>query len=642
MCPNYPVTLELEVWGRKLATAGQLSQSENCCRRLCNIGTFFAPAGRMTVVTAFMKNPNLSWVKNRLIVGFRLLWVVLLVQTGLPGWAQIITPPCPPGCVSLTAQRVTIVLPVPSAPPVGRPAPAPPVEVPTPEPPTSLPIEPPVIAPQPEGEAFAYQVPTVPTAWGGHNPTILNGQPVGPVSAQESDELRLEVRKDYGGSIQIYDKITKQNLINFLDLGRETGMSTYTGPDSFSDDAPNWKTGYNPLQAGDSGGNPSTLLFHGLVDNWIYTKYQCNSWSHVDNRILAFFYEQWVRLDGNKVRVKVRLTHQRADKTFYRPYQQEWPMMMINGTRIVRFYAGSAPFTKSPVTTSNGIERQNGGAYVTHQLTPFQITEPWMATEVGANRDGGIRLIGLTGPEFLRVSYNMHAVQGGDNTEGGNTITYWAHHPIVHIDSDGVWLKEYTYVVGSEEQIRDYAYAQARSVRPDFVFNKERGRNDWVIIDGGHDQKEPFQRDNWTVTYDGKADPGQPVSARGTKLVSPMGSWRAADAKTIYIKMRYKGQEDHLNVAWLLNGQAPDGVDSNYPNQNSTRFPRGVRDMGAQLMSFKLINDGQMHTYKLDMGWHAEYKDVIQQFEVSHDAHGPVIDPGEEVELVYFGVNNPD
>lgn len=601
-----------------------------------DIGTLFARMGHVAVAQ-FMKHVRLLERPDLRVVLTRVLASLLALQTSSFAWAQVSTPPCPPGCVPLTAQRIAVPVPAPATPePID---PTPPVEPPVVTRPPVV-VEPPVV--RPTGEAFTYQVPTGPADWTGYNPTVLSGQPVGPVTTQESDELRLEVRKDYGGSIQIYDKVTGQQLINFQDKGRETGMSTYTGPDSFSDDAPYWKTGYNPLQAGDSGGNPATLLFHGFVDNWIYTKYQCNSWSHVDNRMLAFFYEQWARVDGNKVHVKVRLSHQRADKTFYRPYQQEWPMMMINGTRLVRFYAGSAPFTKAPVSTSDGIERRTGDAYVTHQLTPFQITEPWMATEVGTSRDGSTRLIGLTGPEFLRVSYNVHAVEGGSNDEGGNTITYWAHHPIVHIDSDGIWLKEYTYVVGTEAQIREHAYALPRAARPDFVFTKARGRNDWHIIDGGRDQQEPFGQDNWTVTFDGKAEPGRPVNARGTKLVSPVGSWRAADAGTIYVKMRYKGREDHLNVMWLLNGQAPDGVDSKYPNQNAARFPRGVRNMLTQRMPFTVSNDGQMHTYKLNLGNNGEYKDVIQQFEIVHDPEGPVIAPGEEIELVYFGVNNPD
>lgn len=493
-------------------------------------------------------------------------------------------------------------------------------------------------------EPFNYQVPSSQSDWNSYNSTQIRGQTIGQVSVQESDVLRLEVRKEYGGAIQIYDKITKQNLINFYDKGRESGMGTYSGPDSFSDDAPFWRTGYNPLQAGDAGENPPKMLFHGFVNGYIYTKIQANSWSHVDNRLLPFYYEQWAKLDGNKVSIKVRLTHQRPDKTFYRAYQQEWPFMMINGAKFVRFYNGSSPFTMAPSSASNGIERKLGdNTYLAPPLPAFQVTEPWVATEIGANTDGSMRMIGLTGPEFYHVSYNVSVLQSESNSEDGNTITYWGHHPLVHIDSDNTWYKEYTYVVGNESDIRSYAYEKYPHVtKPDFHFAKANGRNGWYIQDGGHDQKEPFQVDNWTVTFDGKADPGQPINARGTKLASPYGSWKASDCSTIYIRMRYSGPENQLRIGWLIDGQAPDGVDSNFPNLNSIRFPRGVRDQAAQSIPLKIINDGQMHTYQVNFNGNPNWQGIIQQFELAHSFDGPVIPPGEVLEMAYFGVNNPD
>ena len=533
---------------------------------------------------------------------------VLLCQS-LLSQAQV-TPPCAPGCVQLTVQRFAGKVTTTPAPIIDKP--------------------------------FQYEVPATESAWGSYNTTVLSGQPIGEVSVQESSTLRLEVRKGYGGSIQIYDKVTKQNLINFYDKGREAGMSTYAGPDSFSDDAPYWRTGYNPLQAGDAGGNPARVLFHGFINGYIYTRYQSNSWSHVDNRLLPFFYEQWVKLDGNKVLIKIRMTHHRPDKTFYPPRGQEWPFMFINGTKYVRFYNGPAPFTFAPTNVSSGIERQpTPDTYVPHQLTPFQITEPWMGTEIGVNPTGETRLIALTGPEFYKVASIIASVQSQGNSEGDITATYWSHSPVAHVDPDNIWLKEFTYVVDNESTIRNYVYAQARSTKPDFVFSKANGRNGWYIQDGGHDQQEPFQVDNWTVTFDGKADAGQPLSARGTKLVSPMGVWKASDFNTLYIKMRYSGPESQLRIGFLLDGQAPDGMDSNYPNQNSIRYPRGTRDQNKQSVRFKVNNDGQMHTYKIKMSDNDQWKSIIQQLELGHELEGAIINPGEVLELAYFGANEP-
>lgn len=501
------------------------------------------------------------------------------------------------------------------------------------------PVKPaPPVKPRPTTGPFIYAVPNYPSDWTEFNKTKLYNKTIGAVSVQESEFLRLEVRKEYGAAIQIYDKVTRQPLINFYDLGRESGMSSYGGPRSFADDSPKWKgIGYNPLQAGDDGGNSAPILYHGFVDGWVYTKAQCLSWAHRDARKLPFFYEQWARVDGNKVHVKVRLTHNREDKTFYFPEEQEWPMMMINGAKKVHFYNGSQPFSYQPTTVTDGIEQvRPDGIYVAHMGTPFPISEPWQAVEVAPNR-----LIGLYCPDYYKASYLVGAIEGRDNWEGGNTHTYISNRPYAHLDSDNVWLKEYTYIVGTEQEIRDYVYTRPRKTRPDFRFRKSDGRNGWVVWDGGTDQKEPFTQDNWRVTYVGKVDNG-PVNAVNTKLMSPYGSWKASDFNTIYIRMAYSGTQSQLRLVWLLNGQTPNGVDEKYPIQNSLRAPRGSRRSDQQSVPINVINDGQMHTYKVNFEGHPMWKDVVQHFEITYSGGTSYVAPGEMIEMNYFGVNNPD
>lgn len=494
---------------------------------------------------------------------------------------------------------------------------------------------------------FTFEVPTTQSPWLSNNPTVINNRVVGQTSVQESTILRLEVRKGYGASIQIYDKLTNQPLINFNDLGRESGMSSYSGPRSFADDSPRWKgIGYNPLQAGDDGGNASPILFHGFVNGWIYTKAQCLSWPHQNARRLPLFYEQWVRVDSNKVHVNVRLTHQRPDKTFYGPETQEWPMMMINGARNVHFYNGTAPYTNDPTTVTDGVEARNGdGTILPHQRTTFCITEPWQGVEIGTNA-GQPRLIGLYTPGYYRANYNVDAIQVRETGEGSNTNTYTANLPMAHLDSDNTWHRSYTYILGSESEIRQYVYAQERSPVPDFVFNKANGRNGWVIFDGGTDQKEPFSTDNWRVTIVGKADNG-PVNAYHTKLMSPYGNWKAGDIKTVYVRMAYTGppgagSQFPLRLSWLLNQQNPDGLDGAFPRQNAIRFARGARDSFAQSVNFMAINDGQFHTYKINVSDNPLWTGIIQQLEIAHAAAPAFVAPGEVLTVQYIGARDPD
>ena len=495
---------------------------------------------------------------------------------------------------------------------------------------------------------FVYAVPAEQSLWPSYDGTYLYDKVVGPISRQESGTLLLDVRKDYGGSIQIYDKVTKQHLINFVDLGRESGMSSYGGPLSFADDSPRWKgIGYNPLQAGDDGLNASPILFHGYINGWIYTKAQCLSWAHKDARKLPFFYEQWVRLDENKVHVKVRLTHQRPDKTFYGPESQEWPMMFINGNRKIHFYNGDSPYTNDLATITDGLESTtttgSSTQYVVQQQTPFGLTEPWQAIEIGANR-----LIGLYTPGFYWGTYSVYAVAANSNWEGDATATYVTNAPFIHLDSDNIWYREYSYIIGTEQEIRNHVYAQERFPTPDFFFNKFNGRSGWYIQDGGYDQKEPFTTDNWQVTLTGQPENGS-FNAYNTKLVSPAGNWKATDFKTLYIRMAYSGPsgtgtgaQAPLRLSWLINGQAPDGIDDTFPKQNKIRFPNGTRKRGDQSISFNVVNDGQFHTYKISFANQPKWTGVIQRFELAHELAPDYIRPGEVITLNYVGTRNPD
>ncbi|QJW90231.1 hypothetical protein HNV11_13015 [Spirosoma taeanense] len=515
------------------------------------------------------------------------------------------------------------------------------------EDPSNLPSYLPAPSLPPLSHPFTYQVPARQSPWPDYNASRIYDKVVGPTSVQESPTLQLEVRKEYGASIQIRDKVTNQPLINFYDLGRETGMTSYGGPRSFADDSPRWKNiGYNPLQAGDDGMNPSPILFHGFINGWIYTKAQCLSWAHQDARLLPFYYEQWVRLDGNKVHVRVRLTHERPDKTFYGAEEQEWPMMMINGARKVHFYNGSSPYTYDKTTVTDGIEtKRSDGSYLLHQGTPFGLTEPWQAVEFGANPDGVPRLIGLYCSDYFWANYTVAGVAAAETWEGGNTHTYTSNRPMAHLDSDNTWHKEYTYIVGTEQEIRDYVYAQERINRPDFMFNLFNGRSGWVIIDGGFDQKEPFVTNNWQVTFTGKTENGL-TNARGTKLVSPTGSWKASSFQDVYIRMAYSGRpgspaQQQLRLTWLLNGQAPDGVDDTFPTQNRLRFPRGVRKPAEQSVPLTVFNDGKLHTYKISFAGHPMWKDIIQRFDINHPDTPSFVAPGEVITLAYFGYRNP-
>ena len=117
-----------------------------------------------------------------------------------------------------------------------------------------------LLLPQPTPPAsttapFTWQVPATESEWDGANTQAIGYKNIvaGNYLTQENDQLRIELRQGFGGSLQIYDKITKQNLINFFDQGRESGLSSYSGPMNFSnytsgpDKQAWWNIGYNPV-----------------------------------------------------------------------------------------------------------------------------------------------------------------------------------------------------------------------------------------------------------------------------------------------------------------------------------------------------------------------------------------------------------
>lgn len=484
--------------------------------------------------------------------------------------------------------------------------------------------------------SFAFQAPTSQSAWQSYSSRQIGPQNimVKDYDAQESDELILQVWNGAGGSIQLIDK--RQNnleLINFRDLGRESGVSSY-GKVWSGESTPYWKTGYNPLQAGDSGGNPSTLLFHGSIDGYIYTKYQCNDWQYTDNRKLQFFYEQWARLDGNKVHVKVRITHANPDKAQYPARGQEWPFAMINGARISKFYVGDSPFTGGNMTSTNGIE--NSSTLMTNAGFPVQ--EPFMLVDAGSY-NGQTRYFGLYEKNFYYGNTNLSDFSYS-NTTDGPTITYVGSQPIRFLDSDNTWYFEYTLLVGTESEIRTWVYSQPRETTPNFSFTQANGRCRWYTLDGTTDEKEPFPSDDWKLTFTGKADPGQPLSARGTKLMSPYGAWQTGSAGTIYITMAYSGPETQLQLAWTLAGQEPSGINSSYPNQNGQRVPKGMRNY-EQRKAFTIINDGQFHTYAVPLSSSSLYTGTVIQYELGY-IPGSTLTPGDSWKLRYFGTSNPN
>lgn len=501
---------------------------------------------------------------------------------------------------------------------------------------------------------FTYPVPTAQSDWQ-HFSDVREGSAPSPggvgiarkyYDVLESDDLLFEVASGYGCTWQFVDKRINpsKRLINRQDLGRECGLSDY-GKRYSGESTPYWQTGYNPLQAGDSGGNPATLLFHGYVDGWLYTETQQNDWEWTDNRKVQMFNQQWVKMFGNKVNIKIKKRHANPDKTLYESRPQEWPFMMINGTKNVIFSIANNPWGPGSVITTNSVERidtdgSGNPVYVSHSGN-FNMTSNFIGVELG-DYNGQKRYAVLIDQRSLYAHYDVFHY-GESDDEFGTTITYVGFQPQMVLDPDGVWYFDYWLMVGSLSEIQAFAQSLYTKLKPDFTFGGANARSDWYMIDGIEDDHMPFPTNAWRTNWIGKTDnPSLPFSARGSKMISPVGYWPASQTPKLYIKYKVnQSPESKLRLQWTLNGQEASGIDSSRPNQAALRTPKGYRDYN-QKIDFDLIKDGQYHTVELNVSANSLWKDIVQQLEITCVDGGQLDSGAQKIDFKYIGANNPN
>ncbi len=490
------------------------------------------------------------------------------------------------------------------------------------------------------GSAYNYPIPITPGAWPAYNSDVLSGQPIGDVARLESSYLIVEARKRYGGAIQIIDKTTAKKLVNWTDWGRQDELSLYGGPANFSNDVGS-AIGWNPLTAGDYGQNGAPVVAWGFVtgnDNKqrLYLKTHMISWPHSNAKLLEAYNERWIALTGKEVDVIARVTFSRADQTFYVAQMQEYPTFFRSGkNNTMRWYNGNAPYTNSPFTQTNNLESS------TKSFEPggyFRMTEPWIAME-----QDGVNIF-LNTDKFAQSSASVEKPEwSNDNSESAFQYTYCQAANTLTIDPNGTLYHHYGFYVTASamfQEGRDWANARTRKYGeiPNFMFDVAHGRNDWYV-GNGTDQREPFLTAGWNATFVPTAD-GGPLTARRSSLNSPVGIWKAAQCPTLYVKLKYNGQENQLRIGFRRNGQSDTPPPRTMTNKYMTWYPNGYAS-GAQYFTITPIKDGQYHTYVINASANAEWKDIIQSFSLSYGDGNAVI-PQENWSLLYFGATNPD
>jgi hypothetical protein len=420
---------------------------------------------------------------------------------------------------------------------------------------------------------------------------LLTGAVQAASSYLDNGVVKVGVDLSKGGSITYLSLSgTSDNIINNADLGRQIQQSYYSGPQPYNPSNnmnPNWTNWpWNPIQTGDSYGNPSQILAQTNTGNMLYVKCRPMQWA-LKNVPGECSFESWITLAGKIVTVSNRLLNARIDTNQYSAYNQELPAVYTIG-RLYRLfsYAGNAPFT--------------GGTLTNFPITPppwvsWRATEHWAALVDATNWGLGVYLPGVV--QFGGGFFGTPGSGGPTSAQTG----YMAPNYTDILDGNITYTYTYQLIVGTLTEIRDWVYAQTYRPGCNYVFQSDR--------------------QHWR--YGNVSDTGWPLTNNRVRvslassdpmMLSPLSAFYATNAPKLYIRAAY-----HIaNPAGRGTGQL--FWETN--NQGGMVEARSV--------SFPIFTDGQFHTYELNPGANSNYTGLITQLRFDPAIGGDI---GDYVDL---------
>jgi hypothetical protein len=417
----------------------------------------------------------------------------------------------------------------------------------------------------------------------------------------QNDRIMVGVDSRYGGAITYLSFANGENMVNNFDLGRQVQVGLYSGPNPYTEKGkqpnPNWTgLGWNPIQAGDVYGNPSDILAFRKEANLLYVKTHPRHFAL--NDVLGESYiEHWIRLENNVVKVHAKVTLFRSDPTKYEGRQQEMPCIYLNGNyHNIYAYTGNKPFLNDGLT----------------QIRPpigfgdIHPTEPWMAST--DDRGFGVGL-------FSENSYDWKKGYFGTDLAGDEftaDASYIANTPYIVFDHNITHEWDYEMVVGHITDIRRYMYDKPRpETGPNYRFDTSRkGWHYFNAVDSGW----PVQG-NLTV---------QLTNKQRDLIQSPNVFWQGSSNPKLYLRAAFQTQNNAFRLSW----RKP---------EDATLYR--IED---QYIDFPIINDGQFHTYEIDLsnkqGW---LNANIGLIEFRPPPNGPDVNGWVKMEWLATSANGP-
>lgn len=300
----------------------------------------------------------------------------------------------------------------------------------------------------------------------GTNPTIPPQVSPAPASRVfiENKKIRLGIDLNMGGSIVYLAESGGQNIVNDFDTGREIQTALYGGPVPYSYKGINppaaWPyLGWCPSQSGDFYKHTSPVVIYQQDSTHFYVK-TIPLYAVFNNEPADCIMEHWIDLNGSSVHVRSRTTINRQDTTQYDARPQEAPAVYLNAPYSrIQIYEGTQPFTNGSVSELQLLDKDE----------VHYAPECWVAM---LNSQG--RGVGLFQPDQPRYNVGFFG-KPGTGGEFDNATGYLAGKEQALLDHNGIYEYQYTLVLGTLTDIRQFVYSQSRPATvPAFRFASER------------------------------------------------------------------------------------------------------------------------------------------------------------------------
>lgn len=419
-----------------------------------------------------------------------------------------------------------------------------------------------------------------------------------------NDKVRVGIDLNAGGAITyLAEAGSSVNMVNNVDLGRQLQTAVYGGPIPYSVNGKQpvnqWRNlGWNPVQTGDYFNHPARIVSYQQDQNRLYVKTIPLIWPLFDEPADCIM-EHWLELQGNVIKVRVRVTVNRADTTHYEGRTQETPCVYLNAPwyRMIT-YTGLQPFTNGAVSE-----------FTSPDMTTRYATENWIAL---LNDEG--RGVGL----YKANEFRYRTARFGSGKVGGEfdqPASYTNSDSFLQIDHNGIYEFDYALVVGALTDIRQYAYAQTRpSPVPNFYFSRDR--QGWYYYNI-YDKGWPIQDElvlRWQRTDTTKTN---------FRVTSPLVFWRAADVSKIYVQAAFKTRATQARIVWRVPGE----ID--------------FYDIPGRYVDFPINGDGQLRTYEVSMAGQPGWEGVINQICLLNPPSQTQFEQGSVVRLRSLTASRP-